>query len=197
MILIRLLSKEEHRFADELVCAGMRKKYHCEAYPLPEVVLGGFQGNNLVGVIALSPAAKDKFSLREVYSLDLNSVPFPFDWEQCLQIGRLVSTSHNLAEALIYRSFCYGIGKGYRWGVGEMKPSVFRRFSMLGLSLVEITGKPRLENIPLGTLSYYINPPAPLPFAVDLIGGLRSLDVRVDMLLRCGLISFGNKSAPL
>jgi hypothetical protein len=168
MITVRPMREDERNIVSCFVQRIMRKQYHCDPHPLPAAVFVGFRGDALVGAMALSLSDGEPFPLEEIYALDCGAFPKGFERTKTVELGRWVAAIPNLSEVLVYATITYALLKGCEWGIGEVKPKVVRRFSRMGLRIVQLSEAPVPELVPAAVRPYYLLPPPPLLCALFL-----------------------------
>lgn len=180
MIRVRLMEDKERSDIENFVRRIMAKQYHCDIYPLPRTVFVAEREGEVVGAIALSFSSGEAFHLEDIYKLKYDTFPGEFKREEIVQLGRLVATVANVPVALLRASIAYALEKGCRWGIGEVKPSVFRWYTRLGVKLVSLGGEMELGEVPETIMPYYLLPPPPIPVVISLAETQTVLNIKTS-----------------
>jgi hypothetical protein len=192
MVLIRRMREDERDCIALFVNQIMQSQYHCNAHALPEVVFLALRSREPVGAIALSLGVDGTLPIEEIYVLDYRTFPQIYERAKVVQLGRWIATMPNISEALFCVAVRYAMGRGCRWGIGEMKPKVVRRFRRMGMKVIPLSGEPNIKNIPPDVLPYYLLPPAPAAYLIILREAERALAKRVASLAGQRLICYSD-----
>ncbi len=180
MIVIRLMEEGERTRVQSFVNHAMRERYGCDAHVLPAHVFLALRGDTLVGSASMSISSGDRMPFEAIYDVDYASFPGDFSREQVVQFGRWVAKAPGLSLSLLLRSVLWAIGRGYTWGVIEVKPGVCRYLHMMGIRTMPLLGTLLRANIPNNVLQYYLSLPPPLLRVVNLRETARGLEKKID-----------------
>jgi hypothetical protein len=186
MIIVRQMQEHEAPMVADLIQNAMRKAYHCDAYALPKLVFICVRSGELVGAIGLSLSSGEPFPVETIYQLDYGSFPDVFDRKCIVQLGRWVTNVPDLSEVLIYGAVSYALRHGCRWGIGETKPKVARRFLQMRIRLFPFFGAPMPSRVSVGIRPYYLLPPMPSVWAISLFEAESALREKVACLVARG-----------
>lgn len=179
MITIRLMREDERVQVSLFIRNIMRTHYHCDPHSLPQSVFIALNGDELVGTMALIMSEGEPFPLESIYKLDYRTFPESFDRTRVVQFGRWIATQPKISELVAYAAMRYALSEGKRWGIGEVKPKIARRYAQIGLDIIPLGGIPHIENVPEEVRAYYFEPPQPMPCALSLFAAVARLREKV------------------
>lgn len=160
MMLSRMFPHQRDEVA-EFVNEEMRRRYGCDAYPLPAVVFVVRCAGVILGTIGLMEPVDGLLPIEKMYDVN-EKLP-----QGVIQFGRWIGQSPRVSIALMTAAARYSCERGYRWGISEVKPQVLRRLRQLGVHPVILSGSLRWDRVPDAVRPYYA-PPSPSLVIVSL-----------------------------
>lgn len=150
------------------------RTYRCAPPPSTGMVIGAWQGDNVVGSVALDFRGEDEpFPLEKLYPPEAFEQLFPegFRRTRVAQVGRWFSAlgGSPVSRLLICALALCARAQSRSLAIGEGKPYTLKRFAELGYTCTCAPNhKPILEAVPPEGRRYYELDPPPCLFSFNL-----------------------------
>ena len=194
VITIRLLKKTESDYqkALDFINKIAFSHYKCQPPPPPDVLFVAKNGEEIVGTTGLDLGEINKpLPLENIYNFDKAATPWPFQGEKIVQYGRWMVTVPGIADALICSAAQYGLAHGKTHTISEAKDHIKLKLDQLGIDARVIAdAKLILERISKDGLGYYLDPPPPKLYMMDLSQMVQALGPGVARSVKSGFIEF-------
>ncbi len=170
-IIISLVEDEKER---EKVISFINKTslkwYKCISPPPLQELFVAKIGGKIVGTTALDFSdGNELLPLETISKFNRNSTPLPFSRKKIGQFSRLTAIVPYVSSIISYIATLYALDLGRIYGLAMIKGSVIEHQRSLGVELFPISGvKFDMKKILFGEKNYYITPPTPKLFMMNL-----------------------------